>query len=156
MKTFRDTLERFVSTYVVTFIGLALAGGAFTAAGVVHVSVLEQAGLAAIPAALSIPINLIRNALARPPRTGAGDVLLRTVLTWSETFGGLLLASNVFSISAAQPMKVIVAMGVSSIPAALTFLKANAAQLFGNPASGSLDPTVGPEPLIAPRAPVTG
>lgn len=142
MTKFRDLLERTASTYVVALLGLMIAGGMFDASGQVHLDFATKAAIAAVPAGLAVIVNAIRLWLAAPPKTQAGDVLLRTLLTWGETFGGLLLASNVFDIGAKGGVKAIVAMGVASIPAALTFLKANVASLFGKKGSGSLDPTV--------------
>lgn len=142
MTKFRDLLERTASTYVITLIGLLMAGGVFDATGTVHLDLAQKLLIAALPAAIAIPVNAIRLWLAQPPKSTAGDVLLRTVLTFAETFGGLLLASNVFDIGATGQMKTVAALGVASIPAALSFVKSWLASRVGTD-SGSLDPKVG-------------
>jgi hypothetical protein len=60
----RDLAERVLSTYVQAFLGLLLASG-FGVDGVLDLSLVVKAGVAALPAALS----LVKGLLAR----GVGD-----------------------------------------------------------------------------------
>ena len=54
----RDLVERVISTYVQTFLGLLLASG-FAVDGVVDLSLVVKAAVAALPAALSLVKGLV-------------------------------------------------------------------------------------------------
>lgn len=70
----RDIAERVASTYVQAFLGLLLASG-FGVDGVLDLSVVVKAGVAALPAALSLIKGMLARAvgdsesasLAKPP-----------------------------------------------------------------------------------------
>jgi len=72
----RDLAERVLSTYAQAFIGLLLASG-FGVDGVLDLSSLRKAAIAAIPAALSLAKGLLARtvgdeesaSLAKPPIT---------------------------------------------------------------------------------------
>lgn len=49
-----DLLERAVWTYLEAFVGLLIAGGVFSAAGVVDIGAAEAAAVAAVPTALAV------------------------------------------------------------------------------------------------------
>lgn len=55
---FRDLSERVIATYAQAFLGLLLASG-FGVDGVLDLSIVVKAGIAAIPAALSVLKGLI-------------------------------------------------------------------------------------------------
>lgn len=73
----RDLVERVGSTYLQAFLGLLLASG-FGVDGVLDLSVLRRAAIAAIPAALSLIKGLVARtvgdkesaSLAKPPIIG--------------------------------------------------------------------------------------
>ncbi len=70
----RDIAERVLSTYVQAFLGLLLASG-FGVDGVLDLSLVVKAGIAALPAALSLVKGLLARtvgdkesaSLAKPP-----------------------------------------------------------------------------------------
>ena len=70
----RDIAERVLSTYVQAFLGLLLASG-FGVDGVLDLSLVVKAGVAALPAALSLVKGLLARtvgdkesaSLAKPP-----------------------------------------------------------------------------------------
>lgn len=70
----RDLVERVGSTYVQAFVGLLLASG-FGVDGVLDLSLVVKAGIAALPAALSLVKGLLARtvgdqesaSLAKPP-----------------------------------------------------------------------------------------
>lgn len=53
-----DVMERVLRTYAQTFIGLLIASG-FAVDGVVDLSVVVKAGIAALPAVLSLLMSLL-------------------------------------------------------------------------------------------------
>ena len=58
----RDLVERVLATYVQTFLGLLLASG-FAVDGVVDLSLVVKAAVAAIPAALSLVKGIVARAV---------------------------------------------------------------------------------------------
>lgn len=135
---FVSLLEKVLATYVEAFLALLLAGPAL------DLSTAQSAGIAALPAAITVVANGL-------PLVPAGlpfyvDLLLRTIRTYVAAFLGLLVAVPVFELE----IGILAAAATGALPAALAVLKGALSRRIGSDTAAALPRSRDLSALAAP------
>lgn len=126
MNYLSSLLEKAVLTYLQAFLTLVVAGGAL------DVSIATSAGVAAIPAGLTVIANGLPQ--VAPDLPFATDLVARTIRTYAAAFLGLLVAAPVFTLDVSS----FQAAALAAAPAALAVAKGLIAKRVGDPSTASL------------------
>lgn len=122
-----DIAERVVTTFVLAYAGLLLAGG------VTNLSAVQSASAAGLAAGLSLVLNVLLSiAGAANGQTWWQDGLLRVTTTYLQTFIGLAVVNNALDFHQVKPAL------VAALPAALSALKAAIVSKIGDPTTAGL------------------